>query len=251
MNIETIDLPWHEEGVADLMAHTIDMYLATHTEEELATAIQLMSNNQYFKKQLHSEPKLLFDILDLFYHPNIFSEKNTLHFFVSNMINYIHENEAIDERVEKRIKENPIATNEELNIGAYIECLEFQIQNAIKILRQKGYNTFESGYGNRLKCEQMIGFDIAGKPLPEIPDSLEKELKENQISIRVKDGKDRYQIILTPVDIVPSVAEWEPIWRKVAENMPVFDQYPAGRNVLTKNARDFYDEQMEMKKKNK
>jgi hypothetical protein len=56
----------------------------------------------------------------------------------------------------KRITANPEPTEDEWKMGTYEEDIEYQVRDAIKILRKKGYNTFESGfYGPEM---QRIGF---------------------------------------------------------------------------------------------
>lgn len=49
-------------------------------------------------------------------------------------------------KIEVRKAINPILTEEELNLGTYIECLEPQVAKAVLRLRKKGYNTKSSGF---------------------------------------------------------------------------------------------------------
>ena len=56
-----------------------------------------------------------------------------------------------------RLNENPKATEQELEMGIYLDFIEPQVKEAVINLRKKGYSTYESGfYGG---SEQRISFD--------------------------------------------------------------------------------------------
>ncbi len=68
----------------------------------------------------------------------------------------------------RRKLENPKPTLEELFMGVYVENLEKQTREAVLILRKKGYDTIESGFGDdRNKGQQMFHFRDVPKINPE------------------------------------------------------------------------------------
>jgi len=65
--------------------------------------------------------------------------------------------EQMWEQVKERENQNPTPTQEELEMGCYIESIEPQVRAAVLNLRRKGYATYESGFHNFKG--QKIGFE--------------------------------------------------------------------------------------------
>jgi hypothetical protein len=71
-----------------------------------------------------------------------------------------HESMRIEE--ERRLKESPEPTQQELYMGAFKEWLEPQVRDAIVVMYQKGYATQSSGFdGMRCELQSLDGnFDV-------------------------------------------------------------------------------------------
>lgn len=137
---------------------------------------------------------------------NITSEQIKLFSYFAKMRKSIRE--EMEGEVNKRKLNNPIATQDELNMGTYIESIEPQVRQAVINLRKKGYNTYESGFYGTNK--QEIGFKEGGLKDFSFPNELINELKSREVDIETKSDS----IILTlnkPFNIV----EIKEIWDKV------------------------------------
>jgi hypothetical protein len=92
--------------------------------------------------------------------------------------------QEMQNELEKRVGVSPDATAEEMNAGVYQENLEPQVRDAVKMLRQKGYCTYESGfYGEntqRISFEEDLIKDF------EPSEELIQELKEKNIEIKIE-----------------------------------------------------------------
>ncbi len=86
--------------------------------------------------------------------------------------------------IEKRVKENPIATQEELSMGAYKESIEPQVRDAILNLRKKGYSTYLSGF-NGLGHLQTIAFEENHLKHFQFPVDLAHKLEGRGVKIKV------------------------------------------------------------------
>ncbi len=126
---------------------------------------------------------------------------------------------ALDARKEN----DPKATKEELNLGAYREAIEPQVQNTVLNLSRKGYNTYESGfYGEG--GEQKIGF--IGEPLRDflLPKELTEKLKEQGVEIKVAPNS----ICFSPSREM-NITELKAIWDEITSALPDFGK-PAEPN---------------------
>lgn len=126
------------------------------------------------------------------------------------------EREESFRRKEQRIKQNPVASEEEFEAGAYKEELESQISNAVFLLRKKGYSTFESGFRNgRHQYMGMYNKNIV------IPESVIEYFKEKSFEISLVEKKDRTTINLLPLKDEPVLLEeWKVVWNDFANKMP-------------------------------
>jgi hypothetical protein len=75
----------------------------------------------------------------------------------------VHQSMKLEE--EKRFRENPIPTDEELYMGAFREWLEPQVRGAVEEMYRKGYATLSSGFHGEEPDLQLIDgfFTIAEK----------------------------------------------------------------------------------------
>ncbi|MEM4271050.1 MAG: hypothetical protein QXO70_03075 [Candidatus Pacearchaeota archaeon] len=81
-------------------------------------------------------------------------------FFVK-MSNAVHL--QMRENFKKRILINPEPTEEEWEMGVYIEEIEPQVIEAVRIMRKKGYDTYESGfYGPEKQRIGLRGEELKG-----------------------------------------------------------------------------------------
>lgn len=237
-----------DEFIRDHMARFMDMKLFTESPEDISHFLDKVEKSPAFIAELNANPKIIFELWDIYRHQKILEDPYVLSNFSSNINSYYQERNDIDHRVLERIKTNPVATDEELDAGVYKEYIESQVVDAVFALRKKGYNSFESGFDDRVKGEQILGFDKAGKSKPEIPDTLIEKLNSEHVQIKIEESNDRYQIVLTPVKDMLSIEQWKDIWSIVANEMPPFDEKPAPRNISTKIARDFVSDQQRIQR---
>src|SRR3989339_1785207 len=88
--------------------------------------------------------------------------------------------EQMRKDIERRKEQNPIATEEELNMGAYQESIEPQVREAVLRLRRKGYTTYESGFHGF--NSQIISFEKNHL----IPNELSDKIKIYNVDIKIK-----------------------------------------------------------------
>lgn len=84
----------------------------------------------------------------------------------------------------ERAKNNPIATDVELNMGAYQENIEPQVREVVSRLRKKGYATYESGFGGF--DSQVISFENNCLENFQMPDQVIDKFKDQGVVIEIK-----------------------------------------------------------------
>ena len=115
--------------------------------------------------------------------------------------------------VKKRKSDNPIATEEELSMGAYVESIEPQVLQTVLNLRKKGYPTYESGFHRSNK--QVISFEKECLDGFNLPNDFIRELKDRGATINIK--PDSIDLIINkPLDL----SEIKKIWEKIEELIP-------------------------------
>jgi hypothetical protein len=127
---------------------------------------------------------------------------------------------AIHEEAEKKIKErlerNPMPTDEEVMIGAYLDELEPQVRDAILEFYKKGYQTESSGFyevGDR-RVQAIDGYF-------EIDEPTEKKL--NALGAKVErtetyDGTIQTKIYFEPES--PDLTAITAKWHEIADVLP-------------------------------
>jgi hypothetical protein len=141
----------------------------------------------------------------------------------------IFERTEVFNGIKNRMMENPLATQEEYDLGVYKEGLETQVRDACFSLQKKGYKTFESGFrekeGNRDQYLGMYNKNI------DVPESVTDYFKEKQFEISIIHHDDRTVINIHPenADAV-TLDEWKKIWDELAEKLPVAKEEDFSKN---------------------
>jgi len=88
----------------------------------------------------------------------------------------------IEAETEKRIKENPKPTEEEIMAGAFREMIEPQVRDALFEFYRKGYSTESSGFGGEFgEIQSLDGYF-------EIDEETKKKIEE--LGVKVLKGRD-------------------------------------------------------------
>ena len=119
----------------------------------------------------------------------------------------------------KRLKNNPIPTEEEIYIGAYREMIEPQVRDAIFTMNRKGYSTESSGFYYESANRQ----DIDGNFI------IDKQTREKlkKIGVRILDRFDLklpgLPVSYTRLEFKPKIANTALIkkqWDEIADILP-------------------------------
>ncbi len=120
-----------------------------------------------------------------------------------------------------RGRERPVPSASELLLGCYAEQIEAQTRNAVLILRQKGYETVESGFFDRFIGSQFFHFEEVRES--EIPTDLIEDLRAFfDVSLVVHRDEERRS---TEIELVATsykdLRAWQVCLDFFAERMPV------------------------------
>lgn len=125
--------------------------------------------------------------------------------------------EEVNEEIEKRKEERPESTKEEMELGAYREAIESQVRDAVFKLREKGYNTVASGFGE--PAAQQIDFEENGYldefDQEELKEDMEQKNVEMEFSPRTVGFICRGKL---------SLEEIKEVWDTVAEKLPEIEK---------------------------
>lgn len=121
--------------------------------------------------------------------------------------------------LERRLKENPVPTKEELAMGAYLEKIEPQVREAVLVLRSKGYSTYYSGFDG-FGDEQIVKLEAPILPTNEIL-KLVPALAELGAKLQVSNSEISFQL-----EREVSITELTELWAKIAAAVPD-SGYPA------------------------
>jgi len=124
----------------------------------------------------------------------------------------------MEQKVKERLEKNPLPTDEEVLIGAYLEELEPQVRDAIRVFYKKGYATESSGFAEREGKELQ---DIDG--YFEIDQETEKKLKE--LGVEVRNFRRDYGWVddVNSIQFEPQVADVSELkkkWDAIADILP-------------------------------
>lgn len=145
------------------------------------------------------------------------------------------------EKIKIREKENPLATNEELDMGIYKENIEPQVMDTILKLKQKGYTTFASGFSGF--NEQEIKFNEEHLKDFQLPENLINDLKERGIEIKIKPKSLSFSCNSTL-----KLEEIKKIWENIESSLPGLSEKAEPSN--TNSAKSFREKQKKIKTKN-
>jgi len=117
-----------------------------------------------------------------------------------------------DDLAERRFN-NPWPTEAELNLGGFQERLEPQVRETVLNLRDKGYDTFESGFAGFK--DQSIGLEKNQFSGLELPPELLTELGEQGVAVEIDSRKIKL-ILLKELDL-PEITQ---VWQKIEKFIP-------------------------------
>jgi hypothetical protein len=168
-----------------------------------------LNNEDYIYKVFVSGTKE--ELAKIAQHHNLSHEQITLFTYFAKLKKET-QNE-MREIISERIKNNPRATDAELNMGTYQEWIEPQVREAVLNLRQKGYNTYESGFGGF--DSQMISFEDDCLKDFKIPEQIINKFKESGVTINIK--PNRISLIFKNEFNLEEIANF---WREVESCLP-------------------------------
>jgi len=114
-----------------------------------------------------------------------------------------------------------LATDEEYELGVYVDFLASQVREAVLIARKKGCVTFQSGFREKTERDQFIDFHNRNIVIPE---KVLMYFHESSIEIKVETFEDRTTITLHPVGSQPiRLNKWKEVWNHVIEGLPMAD----------------------------
>ncbi len=223
-----------------------DLVSAEQTEQEVSwPSVVEKVRDLYFglaEKHLDLESRLRQQIIDFYSDPVRLEQelRNVFRGFTAEQIDrelaekeeilsdrtlFIEHYQKIFERTEARnnmrtrAQERPLASDAEYEMGVYQEGLELQVRDACIMLNEKGYETFESGFSERVgDRSQHIGMY---NQHVEVPESITEQLRERGFSVSVEHESDRARIVIQPEKAeAVTLEEWEEVWDDLARGMP-------------------------------
>lgn len=112
--------------------------------------------------------------------------------------------------LEMRLKRNPVPTEEELSMGAFVENLEPQVRDAVVLMRRKGYTTASSGFAS-FDLQAMI---LQTPDFTDLTDDERAELKELGVDVSKDDGSFSFRCERADIGAIKTQ------WDKIANALP-------------------------------
>lgn len=140
--------------------------------------------------------------------------------------------EQMQQELDERKEKNPIATEEELNMGGYQESVEPQVREAVLSLRRKGYTTFESGFHGF--NSQKISFEKDHL----VPEELIDKLKIEGVNIEIKPNSISFSC-----NQYLKLDEIKKIWDQIEQSLPDLEKPAEPCNL--EQAKSFREKQKE------
>jgi len=116
-------------------------------------------------------------------------------------------------KVEKRKSQSPKFSNDENDLGCFIEAIEPQVRLALLALRKKGYDTFESGFCGFNK--QNIGLSAMQLVNFNPPENLISYLKAKNVTLKISPDNIEFEC-----NKFLDLDELKNIWDQVEQNLP-------------------------------
>ena len=132
------------------------------------------------------------------------------------------------QELERRVKENPVPTDIELALGAFVEELEQPVREAIINLNKKGYSTQSSGFWGAGSDAQEI--DINGDVEGNIGLDEKTCAKIRALGVEITKSRFRTQIKFNPQK--PDAIEIKNKWDEIANLFPDRKQLPEPSNSV-------------------
>ena len=161
---------------------------------------------------------------DWFFDANILNDEKSISDYIWNY-NLRFKDKAVDgpKRMKERLEREPLGNAEECNAGVYREDLEYQVSDAVFLLRQKGYSTFESGFMELIDGSQYIGFNRDNedsiRQYLSLPASSEL-FNSEKIEATLETRRDRAMLVLKPESRQKTMEYWKTVWDKIAQSIP-------------------------------
>ncbi len=178
-----------------------------------------IANDPRIAEELAKDPKFANE-LELFDGPTFFRSPEAVERLIYH---YELRKEAVTRSnidTWKSLDGEPYASEDELSAGVYKEVLEPQVREAVFTLRNKGYETFESGFRDLAAGGQYIGFrKEPDRPIYIDAGALNEKLKRRGVVAKFDEDDDRYTLSLAS-DVRLSLDEWGQIWNEVADTVP-------------------------------
>jgi hypothetical protein len=201
--------------------------------------LETISNNPKIAEELAKDPKFA-EELDCIESPRFFEDPKAVDGLIYQ---YELRKEAIarsNADLASRLMANPYASEEELRAGVYKEALEPQVREAVFVFRNKGYNTFESGFRELAVGGQYVGFrKDQNDPLKVDTEALNEKFKGKGIDVKFYEEDDRYTLSLSSSANL-SLEEWRQIWAEVADAVPTRE---VGKSISLQNEAETFAEQ--------
>jgi hypothetical protein len=149
----------------------------------------------------------------------------------------IHQSMQIEE--DRRLRENPIPTERELYMGAFLEWLEPQLRCAVEEMYKKGYATQSSGFdGERFELQTIDGnFTIDEKTRMALGEMGVRVLRGADIGL----PKNKLLTILRFRAKEPSLDKIRDRWNAVAAALPA-KSFPPGVRPICDRAEEFREQ---------
>jgi hypothetical protein len=211
--------------------------------EKTALYFAKLGEHKNIVEHFREYPETIQELPQIFIEPDSFlKNENYIQAYIVNSKQRTEEMKAGKIRHNARKNKSPQPTHSEVLAGVYKDDLEEQVADAVFTLREKGYNTFESGFHSNITLGlQSIGF-TKDQPLPpSVPTSLIDDLKQRGVNISVVEGIDRYSIILQPIERTLDMKTWKEVWDITAEAMPTLSTHMRPENTFTPLAKEFRD----------
>ena len=168
-----------------------------------------LHNEDYIRQVFASENKRSLESLVAYYHftPD---EVRLFSYFAKLRQKTLDE---MGPQIEARRQKRPIATADELSLGAYQESIEPQVRSVVFNLRKKGYATYGSGFSGF--DSQDIYFEKKYLENFQLPEQVINEFKNRGVVISMK--ADRIKLTFKKEF---NQEEIEAIWQEVESYFP-------------------------------
>jgi hypothetical protein len=233
--IDVLQLKEFAKQVADLYVQAAGSYLSE--DDPLRNRIL-----DYYSNRPETEEELL-TYLGKKNEQEIADYIKAVELFTKDPVRFIEKTEKLYElqdvhsRRGESQKSTRLATDEEYELGAYVDVLEWQVKDSVLVLQKKGYVTFQSGFRENNERDQFMDFYNKNVNFPS--DAVDY-LNKKQIEINVEHHDDRTTICLHVTgNQVVRLREWKEIWDYITNTLPQADKDMVDKINITGEHSDF------------